>query len=392
MKIPGFKGFFLNNRFLKKITKPGKYLKDFLVGMYVYYKYQNTPPTSSEKSIFLDIKNNVYNRYLYLFVKFLHLQGYSVIIQAHPVTLRYIRHFDQSFLIIKEKIATFSWIKPPGCQLYLSDSASTSKLTADYFSNLVLNYPAENDYYIPMSMHPRMYHEGWWNEKYVTTKRYRSVFFAGNADRGHYSISEKENVFSIIDRIQLYDLLVEQPCTFVPKTIEELEEKSADHQIVLVTKQRFMVPMARLRHVLANYSFFLACPGFVMPFSHNVIEAMSVGTIPIIQSNYAKLFQPPLQHGYDALLYENETSLLNQIDQALRLDEEQIARISKNALAYYEQYLTPKSVIQNLLKQEYNHIYLMAELPSVELLKKNIKKSTQPAPKLQSFSLPFVRS
>lgn len=383
MKNLGIKGKILSNRYLKRVIQPGKLVKDFLVGVYVYLKYQNRLSRPADKAVFLDIKNNVYNRYLYLLVKFFHLQGYHVFLKAHPVTLRYIFHSNQPRLIIQEKLATFTLQWVPGCQLYLSDSGKSNRLSADYFSDLVQCSPRKSDYYVPMAMHPRMYKEGWWQEEHFADRRYRSVFFAGNANRDHYSIPEKDNLFSVIDRIKLYDLLVRLPMTFEPKSMEELEENSGDHQVIMVTKQHFVVPMAKLRPVLANYAFFLACPGYIMPFSHNVVEAMSVGTIPIIQSKYASLFQPTLEHGINALLFDDQDSLVELIHRAFMLEEEHIARISRSVLSYYKQHLTPERVVNNLLAQEYRHVFLVAELPSVELLKKNIRKNPVPPQRIQ---------
>jgi hypothetical protein len=48
--------------------------------------------------------------------------------------------------------------------------------------------------------------------------------------------------------------------------------------------------MDELRHWLAKFDFYFALPGVVMPFSHNIIEAISVGCIPFIQQSSSHLF------------------------------------------------------------------------------------------------------
>lgn len=388
MKENRLKSFILKNRFLKKAIRPAKYVKDVVVGIYVYFSYRELPESVSEKSIYLDIKQNVYNRYLYLFVKFFQLEGYKVYIRAYPVTLRYINSVTHANLIMKEKNISFSFRKMPGCTWYLSDSSKVQCLSADYFTDLLQEKAKPNDFYVPMAMHPHMYHQGWWKEEYKSDKKLRSVFFAGNCDRKHYSISEEDNLFKVIDRVKLYDLLKDYPRTFIPNSLEELEERKRDHEVVLVVKDKFSVPMQRLRHVLANYSFFLACPGYIMPFSHNVVEAMSVGSIPIIQASYAKMFIPALEDGVNALLFDDEASLLEKIELTVRLSEKTTAFLSANVLNYYHQYLTPAKVVKSLLEQPYDHIYLNAELPSVELLKKNLRKSKPLREKLRILSLP----
>jgi hypothetical protein len=372
------------------MIEPGKMVKDAVVGVFVYARYRSAVPAEcSGKSVFLDIKDNVYHRYLYLFVKFFHLEGYTVYIKAHPVALRYIYHFDQARLIIKEKIAHFSFRKISNCDAYLSDSTESQRLSPDYFSDLVLGAPKENDFYVPMAMHPYMYYRGLWNQAYEPQKKLRSIFFAGNCNRVHYTIAPKDNVFNIVDRVRMHDLLLTQSNTFFPKSLEELETRKEEKEIVMVVKGNFMVPMERLRQVLSQYTFFLACPGYVMPFSHNIVEAMSVGAIPIIQASYARLFQPPLEHGKNAFLFEDEQDLLKQVNQALHLSDKTIAFLAKGSLDYYEQYLTPKSVVNHLLERSYDHIYLIAELPSVNLLKKAVQKANKISGDLKKITVSF---
>jgi hypothetical protein len=61
--------------------------------------------------------------------------------------------------------------------------------------------------------------------------------------------------------------------------------------------------MEELRPTLSHFNFFLACPGFIMPYSHNVVEAMSVGAIPVIQDTYAHMFFPTLKHNINAIIF-----------------------------------------------------------------------------------------
>lgn len=61
--------------------------------------------------------------------------------------------------------------------------------------------------------------------------------------------------------------------------------------------------MPDLRPILAKFRYSMAFNGVFMPFSHNVIEAMSVGCIPIIEYKYADLIQLKLEHLKNSFIF-----------------------------------------------------------------------------------------
>ena len=98
---------------------------------------------------------------------------------------------------------------------------------------------------------------------------------------------------------------------------------------------------------LAKAQFYLACPGVVTPQSHNLVEAMSVGCIPVL--SYGGLV-PPLEHGVNCISFKDENNLVLRIKEILEMSNDRIASISKNVIEYYDQYLTTATVI-NLVKE-----------------------------------------
>jgi hypothetical protein len=127
--------------------------------------------------------------------------------------------------------------------------------------------------------------------------------------------------------------------------------------------------MDELRPTLAKFNYFLACPGVTMPYAHNIIEAMSVGCIPIIQKEYATMFFPALENEINAIIFSGLSELVSRIKFALNLPESQIGFMRREVTKYYNNQLTPLALRHKLLKYPYSKIYLQAEHNSVALIK-----------------------
>jgi hypothetical protein len=97
---------------------------------------------------------------------------------------------------------------------------------------------------------------------------------------------------------------------------------------------------------LALADFFLCPPGIVMPMCHNVIEAMAVGTIPVI--NYGEWFHPNLQHLTSCIVFDDEDDLVEKMRMVLRMPDSQIRRMRANVVDYYESHLRPEVLVRAL--------------------------------------------
>ena len=183
------------------------------------------------------------------------------------------------------------------------------------------------------------------------------VFFSGNQQPELYSNPIISTQFKKTNRIQLLNYLKEN----MPERQIEIVRQWNPHpndflkKFVLVdwkwSPAFFENAKARigdslwLNH-LSTCRFFLACPGMTMPMCHNIIEAMSVGAIPITQ--YAEEFYPPLINGENCLTFENEVDAQEKILYALTLSDEVVATMSKLVIDYYEQHLSPASFVQKI--------------------------------------------
>ncbi|MDQ3179703.1 MAG: hypothetical protein M3Q33_04200 [Acidobacteriota bacterium] len=157
-------------------------------------------------------------------------------------------------------------------------------------------------------------------------------------------------------------------------TKEEANLVLSGKSFEIVSAKKPFFTLENWLEVLARSNFYIALPGFSMPFSHNVVEAMSVGTIPMLQ--YPEMFTPPLTHLVDCLSFDSKNDLIDKINLALKLDTEKISAMRENVLKYYDENLEPKIAVGKLFDKlpTVNKLYLNVEHTSVAELKKEISQ------------------
>jgi hypothetical protein len=105
---------------------------------------------------------------------------------------------------------------------------------------------------------------------------------------------------------------------------------------------------------LLRQSHFVLCPpGWKVPHAHNLIEALAMGCVPII--NYADLMTPPLRDQVNCLAFTTLEQLAIILETLPKLSLERIEAMRQEALDYYLLYLYPASVGRSL----------MASLPTI---------------------------
>ncbi len=103
-----------------------------------------------------------------------------------------------------------------------------------------------------------------------------------------------------------------------------------------------------------------------MPVSHNLIEAMFCGAIPI--TNGGAFMAEPLTDGLNCLEFEDAVGLVSVIEWALAMDESEVSRMQEAARDYYERFLEPKSFTVNFVQTNSTRILVNAEEHSVPLI------------------------
>jgi hypothetical protein len=275
-------------------------------------------------------------------------------------------------LLLKEKLVRFG--TPPKQEETLVIEAEN--ITADYF--MPPGHQAPEPVYVSMPQHPLMYHKGWWNEALVLAARKRSLFMTGNFEPESYRQLERDGIFNVLSRTAVYNVLEKKGLLYNLQQTEDLQTflntDAIDNQVLLVNRLLFDVPMPELRNVLNRFYFYFALPGVAMPFSHNIVEAMSAGCIPFLQAGYAALFYPALIDGIHCITFESAADLPQRIEALWRLTETEIGALQQQVSAYYENHMTPRSVVQTIEKAAGATIYLHASTHSVELLKMRMRK------------------
>ena len=300
-------------------------------------------------------------------LKFFHINGYEIYIDTGIRLFNELRTEPYVDYLFSEKIIRIQ--KPPETKkkIYLDDHL----LSPDYF-NFLSKTPNENIFYVPMSQHPLMYHKGWWNEPIEEVVRKRSLFMAGNFDETAYAPIHQDRLFKIMSRIEVHLFLKKRNLIYDTKNLEELYnfiKGISDNKIILINRLDFDVPMNELRSILSTFNFFFALPGVVMPFTHNIVEAMSCGCIPFLQNEYAKMFSPPLIDGKHVIVFEDSANMEDRLNYLFSMGENEVQLMRNEVKIYYNNFLTPASVVKTIEETNFSKIYLQAEHYSVEILK-----------------------
>ncbi|MEY4572070.1 MAG: hypothetical protein RLZ10_1296 [Bacteroidota bacterium] len=347
--------------FLKKYYR-------LLRGCYIYLRYiifrrKNT--VHEDKLIFFELNHNRFERYFYLLCKFFLIEGYQIGIKINFNFLGNIERYSK--LLLVDENVHFFWRNQKSKQFFQTNATSKKGI---FLSDRYFDKSSENSYHVPMSLHPLMYQDEFWNEIIESTStRKKAIFFAGSLEKGHYDRKELELKFGVFNRVFLANFLSKTKHWLMVDNFQEIEN-GAEKKIYFLDRNKVDVPMPILRKTLRKFSFFLACPGVSMPFSHNIIEAMSVGCIPIIEENYANLFNPKLIHLENAIIFaHDEENLKETIELAFTLDEFQINKMHNSVNDYYSSHLIPKSVLINLFDNQLSTCFLNAEAFSVSYIK-----------------------
>ncbi|WP_294284045.1 hypothetical protein [uncultured Chryseobacterium sp.] len=332
-----------------------------------------TPP-ENDKVLLISFSNpNLYHRFFYLMVKFYQLSGYTVCYPMNFARFRNLRNKDRYLgLIVREKnFLSIHKKNLPSNVIEIKDEMFSPDYFANYFEH---QNKQENTFHVPMSFHPFMYSQGIWNHKINTErKRFNSIFCYGNFDAQAY-MDIRRTEFTVETRTGLLAFFKKKE-KFVSISGKEAivsADGAMNEKYVFAIKENYGIRMEDIRELLSYFNFYLCCPGVVMPLCHNVIEAMSVGTIPLIQREYAEVMYPNLQHRINAVIFQDldelEHILQNEI---FNYSEQEILAIKTNVLDYYEEYLSPNGVVKNLNRSilEKKLIYLQAEHRSVKFIK-----------------------
>jgi glycosyltransferase involved in cell wall biosynthesis len=248
--------------------------------------------------------------------------------------VRYVPRITQDKILLtnlEDNISSEYWLKV----LRLSCDIS---LAADRATSLLM----------PYIMHPFQYQLQ--RHKQLSTlrssKRQVKIFFSGGVQEKEYNLPLPNNR---ITRFEVMRAMLSLPHVHLLRDKDQLHHiLSNDYSNICLISDRnqFVIPDRQWLPTVARSDCFLCPPGMIMPMSHNVIEAMAVGTIPIL--NYPDWFHPPLKHGENCVVFDTRESLAVQIERVLAMQPGEIQRMRQYVCEYYDQHLTPTSFRRRL--------------------------------------------
>lgn len=213
-------------------------------------------------------------------------------------------------------------------------------------------YSAADDplsFRLPYFCHPVFYASGHFQTARTLRSgdRARRIFFAGSIDHASYSRGFN---FPIMRRGEVFDTIYDR---FARCISADLNEKN-DITIIATrdtadTVTKHKIDPDGFLAALSQSDFFICPPGWLMPHCHNMVEAMSVGAIPI--TNYAHYISSPLVDGVNCLTFSNEQTLVTAIERARNMSAGDIAQMRAAVLAYYDTNLEPAAVGADLRRR-----------------------------------------
>ena len=319
-----------------------------------------TPPA---KRVKLEIADD--GRQLTFLLVSLHDLGYALHVIDSPVIFR-------ELLCLRESTPIPFIIGGRGqrnCPIVISDLADVIDEAVNEGKRGIL---LDNDFFnsakegvrMPYFMHPSSYHAGYHKSPAPNPREERPVRlgFFGTRDADFYTRSfrfEMLNREEILESFfRIFRQLIADAKTPVSawkkqQIVVSVDDKGGDH-----TSKSFL-PQSEYFEALRSCDFFLSPPGWCMPLSHNIIEGMAAGAIPVINSS--EYLHPKLEHGVNCLSFSTEEELTTAVEVALAMPPEKITAMHRNVIQYYDENLKPDRWLEKVIKSEVNTILINAE-------------------------------
>lgn len=363
-------------------------------------KLKNNTINISKKAVWFRLKDKRIETYYFPLIYFFHEAGYQIYLDTRGGFLSSFWRYAP-YLQALERVVPCTQAQQIAHQiaetLLITDDPQilTKQGNQQYKKQILISLnafarkkdPKPYDLF-PFSMHPQHY-----GEKYaaaISTLRAQTrkmrIFFSGNMLQEAYEQAIFKDFFQVLNRYEILHWLSEQLSEeeqFIITQKKDYDFLAQTYQNKFVrtdwqwspTKAKNLevrIPNDQWLRTLSQSDFFLATPGIRMPMCHNVVEAMSVGTIPIIE--YAEHFDPTLEHLHNCIVFKGKEDLLKKIRQVLAMTAEEINLLRKEVINYYEQYHSPEGFVAQIEKKDTQQftLYMYATEISLQEYFKNI--------------------
>lgn len=302
-------------------------------------------------------------RYLFVLVRYLHEAGYCVHMSANReltaclATERFARMLLETDALRlveggdRDQAGRAALLLHDGC--VHAPPRGTRKEIVLVTGRRLTTTPEAYDVLFPYMLHPKYYATGDVHRVDCLREHTRTIrlMFSGNFSP-RYANPEIESRYGKRNRTQIIEslrsgLTDSEMLTVTEANADALIGSTPDPRFVFVdTSTGFRIAKDQWLATLGRCAFFLACPGVDMPLSHNLVEAMSVGAIPVTQCG--DYFDPPLRHGQECFAHDGH-DVVTAVRTVLAMDTGEISRMRDSVLAYYERYLTPQAFARRVL-------------------------------------------
>lgn len=282
----------------------------------------------------------------------LHELGYALHVVKSPMLFRELKKLRKS--------APLPFIvggKERRCDLFISDCKERVEraslqgirsiyLDPDFFTS------GRSEVRMPYFMHPSVYHAGWHHLPSTAVQQVRKarVGFFGTRDAVFYTENFR---FPMMNREEILKFFFEEYGNRITTVRKPPSEWVKTEILVSVDTKggdwdrhpKSFLPQKDYLQALRSSDFFLSAPGCWMPLSHNLIEGMAAGSIPIV--NIDEYLDPPLIHGENCLSFRDPEGLKAAINNALAMDQDRIMDMRHAVLQYYQEHLAPEKWVRD---------------------------------------------
>lgn len=322
-----------------------------------------TVDDGDSKVVYLNLKNAQNGNYYFDLIKHFQHAGFSVRIFLR---FRFIYAYTKYFkaILLDNRVLPYLFSRPGKKDILVKDFG---KMENGSIKSVLVRYDSfhekvEYDITFPFGISPIHYIEN--NIRSIKELRSQEkkmrIFFSGNSERSTYDHSIFKLEFGMLNRWKALNTITTQldPSLFVINQVKPERSKLNLRLWNWSPSQNenldFRINNSEWFQQLAEANFFLALPGIRMPLCYNAVEAMSVGTIPILA--YNQYFDPPLEHMVNCVRYSTEEDLISKIRLVLDLDEQSIAAMSKEVITYYDKFQSPGNFVRSILDNSSNQI------------------------------------
>ena len=308
----------------KKIIKK---LKEFKLN-YSYVRFYK----EKEPVIYVNLSHRTKVRtYLNLFFRIRDVYDQPIVIKFSLLRMIFLaKWFNQlDYIYFAKPFSTFNKIKTFSHNYRKADFVVNYNYKKIYTSD---NYQANA---LPYIMHPSNYLHSDFN----ILQKNIGILMSGNFEERIYNTNVIPNNFGLLNRWEIYtEILKHKKILSISgdELVGDLYTGSFKDKLVLMKWQSGAIPTEKWRYYLSSAEFIFCAPGMTMPMCHNVLEAMSVGVIPIL--NYPHWLNPSLKDNFNCLVYKSIVDVKSIIDKALSLSSEEKIKMSKEVLNYYKKY------------------------------------------------------